>query len=270
MDNKPIGVMDSGLGGLSVMRIMRQQMPHESLIFVGDQGHFPYGTKSATDIRRFALNIGHFLVHHHVKMMVVACNTATAEALPLLQVKLPIPVFGVVQPGAQAAIAVKNHQRVGVIATTATTKTDIYPRTLHQLSPDITVFSLATQPLVSIVEHRQTGTPGAQQLVNRQLSPLVGQHLDSLIMGCTHFPFLRTEFRRTLGGDVTLIDPAVETVKQVHHYLQAHKLLADANQRGRVRLFSTGSADHLMQGARVWLHDSTLFGHHLTLDEGIQ
>ncbi|WP_295746566.1 glutamate racemase [uncultured Limosilactobacillus sp.] len=267
MDNRPIGVMDSGLGGLSVMRIMRQQMPQESLIFVGDQGHFPYGTKSATEIRRFALNIGHFLVRHHVKLMVVACNTATAEALPLLQTKLPIPVIGVVQPGARAAIAANNHQRIGVIATTATTATGIYPRALHQLSPNVTVFPLATQPLVTIVEHRQTGTAKAQQLVDRQLSPLAGKQLDALIMGCTHFPFLQMEFRKTLGSSVALIDPAEETVKQVQDYLRDHKLLAGANRRGRVRLYSTGSAVHLTQGARGWLHDSTLFGHHVELAE---
>ncbi len=267
MNNRPIGIMDSGLGGLSVMRIMRQQMPHESLIFVGDQGHFPYGTKTGDQIRHYALNIGRFLVNQQIKMMVVACNTATAEALPLLQEQLPVPVIGVVAPGATAAIAAPHHQRVGVIATNATTHSQIYPRTIHHLNPAVTVFPLATQPLVTVVEKRQTGTQRAQRLVNQLLAPLAADNLDALIMGCTHFPFLQAEFRRFLGPGVLLIDPAVETVKQVQQRLKDDKGLASADRRGRVRLYSTGSAAHLTRGARAWLHDTGLFGHHLVLPD---
>ncbi len=267
MDNRPIGIMDSGLGGLSVMRILRRQMPHESLIFVGDQGHFPYGTKSGDQIRHYSLNIGRFLVRQQVKMMVVACNTATAEALPLLQEQLPIPVIGVVVPGATAAISAPQHQRVGVIATNATTTSEIYPRTIHQLDSAVKVFPLATQPLVTLVEKRQTGTKRAQHLVNQLLAPLSQDNLDALIMGCTHFPFLKAEFRRFLGPDVLLVDPAVETVKQVQRRLRQDKRLASADQRGQVRLYSTGSAAHLTRGARAWLHDTSLFGHHLVLPD---
>lgn len=266
MDNRPIGVMDSGLGGLSVMRIMRRQMPHESLIFVGDQGHFPYGTKSGDQIRQYALSIGRFLEQHHIKLMVIACNTATAEALPLLQQELSVPVIGVVKPGAQAAVALPVHQTIGVIATEATTKSQIYPQTIHQLDSNVKVYSRAPQALVTIVEKRQTGTAHAQQLVNRELAPFVDQNLDALIMGCTHFPFLADKFRRVLGSDVVLIDPAIETVKQVDQILRQKKLLASANQRGRVTLYSTGAAENLTKGARLWLHETNLFGHHISLD----
>lgn len=265
MDNRPIGVMDSGLGGLSVMRILRQEMPHESLIFVGDQGHFPYGTKSGDQIRHYALSIGRFLVGQHIKLMVVACNTATAEALPLLQQELPVPVIGVVYPGALAAVSSARHQRIGVIATNATTRNGIYPRTIKQLDSTARVFSLAVQPLVQVVESRRTGTKYSQRLVNRLLSPLKSQNLDVLVMGCTHFPFLETEFRHLLGQKVRLVDPAEETVHQVQEHLQRTKQIAGANRRGHISLYSTGSAEHLTRGARAWLRNTALFGHHLVL-----
>lgn len=253
MDERPIGVMDSGLGGLSVIRVLQKQLPDESLIFVGDQGHFPYGTKSQAELQKLVLNIGRFLVRHNIKLMIIACNTATGAALPLLQEKLPVPVIGVIKPGAMAAV--KDHpQTIGVIGTESTIKKGAYNRTIRQLDGQTTVYSHAAQPLVSIVEHGQTGTAAAQEAVDRELAYFDQHHVQTLILGCTHFPFLAPEIRHKLGRKVQLIDPAFETVKQTKQVLTANDLLAP-HQTPTIDLFTTGKEEDLRAGAHQWLNN---------------
>ncbi|MDD6432477.1 MAG: glutamate racemase [Lactobacillaceae bacterium] len=251
MDERPIGLMDSGLGGLSVMRVLHKQLPDESLIFVGDQGHFPYGTKSQEELQHLVLKIGRFLVDQDIKMMIIACNTATAAALPLLQRELPVPVIGVIEPGATAAV---NHhlKTVGVIGTASTIKKGAYPQTLHQLDAGITVYSHATQPMVTIVEHGLTGTPAAQQTVDTELTYFDQHPVDGLILGCTHFPFLATEIRQKMGDDVLLIDPAYETIKQAQELLTKLGLLTN-KPSGTIKLYTTGEQADLVAGAEKWL-----------------
>lgn len=264
MDARPIGVMDSGLGGLSVVRVLQKQLPNESLIFVGDQGHFPYGTKSQSELQKLVLRIGQFLVRHDVKLMVIACNTATGAALPLLQKELPIPVIGVIKPGAMAAV--KDHpQTIGVIGTESTINKGAYDRTIHQLDEQAIVYSHAAQPLVSIVEHGQTGTAAAQEAVNRELAYFDQHHVQTLILGCTHFPFLAPEIQRKLGQDVQLIDPAFETIKQTKQVLTAENLLAP-HQTPTVALFTTGKEEDLRAGAHQWLGDHYSSCQHTELD----
>lgn len=251
MDRRPIGVMDSGLGGLSVLRVLRKELPDESLLFVGDQGHFPYGTKTQAEIRQLALAIGRFLVRHDAKLMVVACNTATGAALPALQAALPIPVIGVIKPGATAALA-DDPQTIGVIGTDSTIKNGAYERTLHSLQPTVQVVSQPAQELVAIVEHGQTGTPNAQQAVDTVLRRFTDQPVGTLILGCTHFPFLSGEIRRTLGPTVRLVDPAYETVQAVKRVLAAKQLLATGG-RQQTCLYTTGQVSDLEAGADQWL-----------------
>lgn len=252
MDNRPIGVMDSGLGGLSVVRVIQQELPNESVIFVGDEGHFPYGTKSQELVQQLVLKIGRFLQSQPVKLMVIACNTATAAALPTVQKELSIPVIGVIAPGATAAIA-DNAKRIGVIATEATTKDGAYVRELQKLDPQVKVISRAAQPLVPIVEHGKTGTAEAQETVDQQLAIFDQQPVDALILGCTHFPFLTNEIRQKMGEKVKLIDPALETVNQVKHLLTTNHLLSE--QKASYQLYSTSnSLDDLIAGANKWLH----------------
>ena len=251
MDNRPIGVMDSGLGGLSVIRVIQQELPNESVVFVGDEGHFPYGTKSQELIRQLVLRIGCFLVAQPVKLMVIACNTATAAALSTVQKELPIPVIGVINPGATAAIESKA-SRIGVIATESTTKDGAYVRELKKLDPHVKVISKATQPLVAIVEHGKTGTAEAQKTVDQQLASFDQEPVDALILGCTHFPFLANEISQKMGKKVKLIDPALETVNQVKKLLTAEHLLAQ--QAVSYKLYSTGDRNDLIAGADKWLH----------------
>lgn len=186
--------MDSGLGGLSVVRLIQQQLPNESIVFVGDEGHFPYGTKNQAEVRKFVLKIGEYFEKYPVKLMVIACNTATAAALATAKKELSIPVLGGIHPGAQAAVNTNAHT-IGVIGTDSTIKDGAYEREIHKIDPTIDVISKATQPLVSIVEHGLTNTPQAQQTVNEQLSIFDIHPVDALILGCTHFPFLRNQFK---------------------------------------------------------------------------
>lgn len=243
--------MDSGLGGLSVARVLGQQLSNESLVFVGDEGHFPYGTKPQSMIRQLVSRIGQFLVSQDVKMMIIACNTATAAALDAVAKELPLPVIGVIQPGAQAAVAT-GAKSIGVIATDSTTKDGAYVRTIRQLAPNVQVVSKATQPLVSIVEHGHTGTEQAQRVVNQQLDLFDNHPVQALILGCTHFPFLAPEIHNKMGDGVKLVDPALETVKQAAKYLTDHDLLASSSKR-QVHLYSTGNVHDLIAGGDQWL-----------------
>lgn len=253
MDNRPIGVMDSGIGGLSIVRVLMQELPQESITFIGDQLHFPYGTRTTENIRELALKISQYLVAQDVKLLVIACNTATAAALPMLQDQLPVPVIGVIEPGARAAIDVAKQQRIGVIATDSTIRSQAYAQTLHRLSPETEVISQATQPLVSVVEHGLTGTFQAQQMVNDALTVFKDQPVSALILGCTHFPFLEYEIHHCLGKEVVLIDPAEETVKAVHHQLaQANQLADQVNPQST--FYSTGDQLELLAGVNRWVN----------------
>ena len=252
MDKRPIGMMDSGLGGLSVLRVLQREMPNESLIFVGDQGHFPYGTKSQAEIRQLASAVGRFLQEKGAKMMVIACNTATAAALPTLQKQLSIPVIGVIKPGAQAALA-SGAQTIGVIGTESTIKNGAYDHAIKDLTTaNIRVVSQAAQPLVSIVEHGQTGTVAAQRTVDQELAPLKGQGVQTLVQGCTQFPFQKKEIEHTLGPTVKLDDPAFETVKHVQAALEANGG-ENTGHAPVVELYTTGKTADLVSGAQLWL-----------------
>lgn len=253
MDQRPIGVMDSGIGGLSVVRVMREHLPHESIVFVGDQGHFPYGLRTQKDVCHLALNIGKYLLTHDIKLMVIACNTATAASLPTLQKELPIPVIGVIEPGAKAALSQLHHNRIGVIATESTTKAGAYPKTIHALDPNVEVISKAAQPMVAVVQHNEVGTPKAQKVVDEQLAIFKQKPVEVLILGCTHFPFLSREISNFLGNQVVLVDPALETVRTAKKLLQEHNLLNDSTSKGSLTLYSTADNAELVKGAEKWL-----------------
>ncbi|MBB1098969.1 glutamate racemase [Limosilactobacillus agrestis] len=265
MDKRPIGVMDSGLGGLSVIRVLREQLPHESVIFVGDQGYFPYGTKTREQVQQLALRIGKFLVKQDVKMMIIACNTATAAALQLLQNELPIPVIGVIEPGARAATQ-HHYKKIGVIGTESTIKNGAYAKILAKLNPALGVISSPAQPLVSIVEHGQTGTILAQKTVDTELEVFDNQSIEALILGCTHFPFLQKEIHNKLGANVQLIDPAFETIRQARELLTSENQLSD-NLTSRVELYSTGDVKDLVAGAQKWLPNRYNKCAHIQLNE---
>lgn len=265
MDTRPIGIMDSGLGGLSVIRILNQQLPDEKLIFVGDQGHFPYGTRTQADVCQLALKIGRFFERQNVKMMIVACNTATAAALPTLQATFSFPIIGMIIPGTTAALAQPDHQAVGVIATNATIQSHAYQKTLQQLNPEVKVIEKAAQPLVPIVEHGHTNTEMSQAAVAEQLAIFKTSPVQVLILGCTHFPFLTTEIQSFLGNQVRLVDPAKEVVAEAKSWLTNHEALNQAGAKPINELYSTSNLDDLTAGAQKWLTNQNYTCAHLDI-----
>jgi glutamate racemase len=209
-EGAPIGVFDSGVGGLTVFREIARSLPHHSLIYLGDSARVPYGTKSAETVTRYALQAAAHLVDRGIGMLVVACNTATAAALPVLQETLPIPVIGVVEPGARAAVE-RTRGRVGVIATEGTVRSQAYTRAIKRLDERIEVIESSAPLFVSLAEEGWANTHIAREVAEIYLEPLLDANIDTLVLGCTHYPILRGTIEQVVGEGVTIVDSAETT-----------------------------------------------------------
>ncbi|BAP86030.1 glutamate racemase [Paucilactobacillus hokkaidonensis JCM 18461] len=257
MDNRPIGVMDSGIGGLTVVKELQSQLPNESIEFVGDQARLPYGVRPSEEVREFSMQIAQFLLQKNIKLLVIACNTATAAALSYLQDKLQIPVIGVIAPGSAAALQLPQHNVIGVIATQKTIEDRAYSKEINQLDAAITVIGLASQEFVALVEEDLAGTPQAQKVVTKKLSFYHDHPVDALILGCTHFPLLTKEIGQAMGAGVPLIDPGVATVEDVIRLLKKQNLAANQAITGS-NFYTTGEPDKFNEVARKWLNNNKL------------
>ena len=202
----PIGVFDSGVGGLTVVREIIRQLPSENIVYFGDTARVPYGTKSRDTIINYSEQIVHFLMTKQVKAIVVACNTATSYALDVLKEKIDIPIIGVVQPGALVAANTTKNGRVGVIATEATVGSGIYPSVIHGYNPDIQVTQKACPLLVSLVEEGWTDDPVTDEVIRRYMDSLKKSGVDTLVLGCTQYPLVRKSIGRLLGDEVELVN----------------------------------------------------------------
>lgn len=235
-DKRPLGVFDSGIGGLTVARELLRQLPGERLVYLGDTARTPYGNKTPQTLVRFALEVGRFLKHKGVKMLVVACNSSSAYSLPALRRSLGIPVVGVIEAGARAAAlrlgplsrtrsgqALPRHRalRVGVIGTRATVRSGAYQRAIHALEPGAKVIAEACPLFVPIVEEGWAGHAVARQAAAEYLLPLKRQGVESVVLGCTHYPLLKPVIARVLGKDIALVDSARETAREVKGLLQS-------------------------------------------------
>ena len=225
-DSRPIGVFDSGVGGLTVAREIMRQMPEERIVYFGDTARLPYGNKSQSTIIRFARQIVRFLETQEVKAIAVACNTASAYALETLEREIDIPVIGVVKPGARTAVRTTKNGRVGVIATEATIHSGMYTRFIHSINPDVAVFGKACPLFVPLVEEGMLHDFVTEEIANRYLAELKGQDIDTLILGCTHYPLLRSLLGKCMGGSVQLVNPAYETAISLREMLREKDLLA--------------------------------------------
>lgn len=212
---RPIGIFDSGVGGLTVFREIARRLPGEDLIYLGDSARVPYGTKSPDTVQRYTREAASFLLRRDIKMLVVACNTATAAALPALQSTLQIPVVGVVQPGAEAAIRA-TEGRIGVIATEGTVKSRAYTNAIRALRPDVAVIEAACPLFVPLVEEGWANTRVAREVAEIYLAPLVDAGIDTLVLGCTHYPLLRNTIQSVVGDGITIVDSAETTAEKVH------------------------------------------------------
>lgn len=223
----PIGVFDSGIGGLTVVREIMRQIPNERIIYFGDTARVPYGNKSKETVTRFSRQIVRFLKEHDVKTIVVACNTASAYALDELEKEMDIPIIGVVKPGAKMAAETTRNGRIGVIGTHATIESQIYNQYIEELNHGVTIWGKACPLFVSLVEEGLLQDPVTDEIARRYLSELIDLDIDTLILGCTHYPLIRATIGKIMGENVTLVNPAYETARELKEMLQEKGLLQD-------------------------------------------
>lgn len=210
-NNAPVGVFDSGVGGLTVAREITRQLPNESIVYFGDTARVPYGSKSKDTIIRYSRQIVRFLQTKGVKAIVVACNTASAFALDTIEAELDIPVIGVVKPGAKSAIENTKNKRIGIIGTEGTIKSALYTEYIHGIDPEMTVIGKACPLFCPLVEEGMLHDSVTDEITRRYLDELKEQNIDSLILGCTHYPLLRSTIGKVMGERVNLVNPAYET-----------------------------------------------------------
>lgn len=222
----PIGVFDSGIGGLTVARAIYERLPHESTIYFGDTARVPYGPKSPDTVRRYSLEILHWLLGQEVKAVVVACNTSTAHALDVLRGASVVPVVGVIEPGARAAVTASRGGAIGVIGTVGTIASNAYARAIHAIAPAARVEQLACPLFVPLVEEGWFDRPATELVAAEYLAPLRRLRVDTLVLGCTHYPLLKPLLQRVMGPEVTLIDSAQETAAELARLLAAGHLAA--------------------------------------------
>ena len=248
----PIGVFDSGLGGLTVAHAIMRQLPSESLIYFGDTARVPYGPKSPDTVRRYSREISAFLIEQGVKAIVVACNTATAHALPALRDELDVPVIGVVEPGARAAVRATRTGHIGVIGTAGTIRSQAYVRAIHAENPDVRVTALACPLFVPLVEEGWTNHPATHLVAEEYLAPFVTDAIDTLVLGCTHYPLLKPLIGEIVGRSVRLIDSAEETAADARRMLAANDLAAGDGE-GEYRFIASDDPQQFLTLGRRFL-----------------
>ncbi len=229
--NNPIGVFDSGVGGLTVAREIMRQLPSEDLVYFGDTARVPYGSKSKNTVLKYSRQIVRFLRTKEVKAIVVACNTASALALDEIAAEIDIPIIGVVKPGAKMAVETTKTGNVGVIGTESTIKSGIYNDYIRELNPDITVVSKACPLFVPLVEEGLLEDRVTDDIVARYLQEMKEYHVDALVLGCTHYPLIRNTIKRFMGDSVHLVNPAFETAKSLKELLTEQGLLNTSRKK---------------------------------------
>lgn len=280
MDRKnAIGVFDSGIGGLTVLREITRLLPHENTIYLGDTARVPYGSKSKETIERYSFEIAAYLMKHEIKMLVAACNTASAYAVPRLAAELNIPVIGVIEPGARAAVAATKTRRVGVIGTEGTIKSNSYVNAIKRLcdganfnivehgkksfdryfevkpGSGVVIFTKACPLFVPLAEEGWTDDTVTRLVAERYLAGLKDEAIDTLVLGCTHYPLLKETIAAVMGDAVTLIDSAASTAVEVERVLSEKKMLNESAAEACHRFFVTDSPERFMAVGRRFFGD---------------
>ncbi|GAF64140.1 glutamate racemase [Bacillus sp. TS-2] len=251
--DKPIGVIDSGLGGLTVAKELFRQLPKEEIIYIGDSARCPYGPRTNKEVHDFTWEMINRLLDEGIKMLVIACNTAAAVVLEEVSQTLSIPVIGVVHPGSVSALKVTKNQQIAVIGTEGTIKSRAYEKELKAINSLIEVESLACPPFVPLVESGIFSGDGAERIVLETLQPLFGKPFDTLILGCTHYPLLRQPIAKVLGPKVKLISSGEETAREVSSLLYYKNLLYTGERAPSHRFLTTGEASQFKHLADQWL-----------------
>jgi len=247
--NRPIGVFDSGIGGLTVFEALRRRMPSEDLIYFGDTAHLPYGSKSKEAVTRYSLEIARYLVKRGIKALVIACNTSSALALSEVKKALSIPVLGVIHPGARAAAAATRNRAIGVIGTEATISSQVYSRALKQYVSKAKVTGIACPLFVPLVEEGWWADPVTRAVAKTYLKPLARLGIDTLVLGCTHYPLLKPTLAKVMGPAVKLIDSAEETARETEELLRSLKIAAKGG-KGTQRFVVSDNPERFHQLAK--------------------
>jgi glutamate racemase len=253
MDERPIGVFDSGVGGLTVLHECLVTLPHEDFVYLGDGARLPYGPRPLPEVRRFAREIGAFLEARGVKLVVVACNSATAAALPELQTELRVPVVGVIAPEAHAAVQATRNRRVGLLATQATVASGRYEELVRALDAGVEVTSVACPRLVPLIEGDDPFAEATAEAVREYAEPLKRAGCDTVVLGCTHYPLIRPILQRVFGRDVTLVFSAEETAREVAETLARKRIENDPAREGVYRFLTTGDPEAFRTMGRRFL-----------------
>ncbi len=245
----PIGVFDSGIGGLTVAAALRALLPSEDIFYLGDTARVPYGGKTPQTIQRYSLEISGLLLAERAKIIVVACNTASALAVPRLHELLNVPISGVILPGAQAAVAATRRGHIGVIGTRATIYSRAYELAIQALAPGMRVSSQACPLLVPCIEEGWLDDPITDQIIRRYVEKLVAAGIDTLVLGCTHYPLLKSAIARFVGPEITLVDSADNCAIAVRELLAEHRLAAPASRVGRLQVALTDASEGFLRVA---------------------
>jgi len=241
-NQKAIAVIDSGVGGLTVVQEISHRLPHESIIYFGDTAHMPYGPRTYEEVRGFVFKILEFLRHQEIKLVVIACNSATAAGLTHYQKVCDLPVLGVIEPGVRAALAQSHSRRIGVIGTVGTINSSEYVKALRSNNGDLHIVSKACPLFVLLVENNLVDTPEAKKVAHEYLDSLVAENIDALILGCTHYPLMANLIQEVVGPAVRLINSAEEIAAEVKDILTARDLLTPLNtSEPRYRFFVSGN-----------------------------
>lgn len=257
-NDRPIGVFDSGVGGLTVVSAIRDLMPSEHIYYFGDTARCPYGDRDPHEVRTYSREVLDYLYDLGVKMFVVACNTATATALPMLRARYDIPVIGVIGPGARAALRETETGRIGVIGTAVTVASEAYPIAIHTTAPAVKVFSAACPEFVPLVEQGLVAGEVVESVVQRALADLLAYDIDSLILGCTHYPLLVEPIQTVAGPHVRLISSAHETAREVQSELRRLGIERESGRDGRAssRFYTSGDGTRMRRALHMWLNES--------------
>lgn len=268
MNNQSIGFLDSGVGGLTVVKEVMKLLPEEEIYYIGDSARNPYGPRPINEVREFTWQLANFLVKQNIKLLVIACNTATVAALDLLEKELPIPVIGVIESGSKAAAESSKNKIIGVIGTEGTIRSNEYEKQIIKQLENAQVQSVACPRFVSIVEKYQYQDDLAKQVVAEELRPFKGSQMDTLVLGCTHYPLLQKDIQEYFGAELNLIDPGVETAKRVQDYLKENNLFKNEKVNPvKHTFFTTGPTNTFEDIARNWLEDSNFIVKHISVEE---
>jgi glutamate racemase len=251
--NQPIGIIDSGVGGLTVAKEVMRQLPNETIFYLGDTARCPYGPRTAEEVKKFTWEMAAFLMNYNIKMLVIACNTATAVVLEELQDMLPIPVVGVIQPGSRAALKHSQIGKIGILGTIGTVNSKAYDKAIHSINDSIEVTSLACPKFVPLVESGEYESRWAVEIVNETLMEMKKEPIDTLILGCTHYPLLQPIIQNVMGPEVKVINSGDETAREVSAILDYQGMLNKKRTKPQHTFFTTGSAGIFSKIALDWL-----------------